>query len=162
MKTLIVFYSLSGNTKKVAAVLLERLKQKGEAEVMELEPKDESDKFLVQAARAFRRTRADIGPVNFDLSSYDLICLGTPVWAFGPAPAMNTYLDKCFGLEGKDVILFTTFGSGAGNERCLQYMQEELAHRGATRFKAFSIPGRKIKDKEFVLSAIEQALKQLQ
>jgi flavodoxin len=158
MKSVIIYYSYSGNTKKVAVSLLEHLQQKGEVEAIELRPKDESDKFFGQAARAFRRKRADIEPVKTDLRDYDLICLGTPVWAFGPAPAMNTFLDKCLGLEGKEAVLFTTYGSGVGKERCLDYMEDILSKKGARQFRRFSIQEFKAKDKEFVLSRIVETL----
>ncbi len=157
MRSIVVYYSYSGNTQKVAGVLSEYLSQKSDVEFIELKGLDESDKFLVQAARAFRHKRATIQPVNFDLSRYDLICMGTPVWAFGPAPAMNTYLDKCFGTEGKSIILFSTYGSGTGNERCLNYMQDILAKKGARDFQKFSIQQFKVNDKEFVLSKIKEA-----
>ena len=109
MKSAIIYYSYSGNTRKIAEVLAEYLKQKSEVEIIELKALDESDKFLGQAVRAFKHTRANIVPANFDLGQYNLVCFGTPVWAFAPTPAMNTYLDKCLGIEGKDVILFIKF-----------------------------------------------------
>ncbi|MFH1269821.1 MAG: flavodoxin [Candidatus Omnitrophota bacterium] len=156
MQSIIIYYSYSGNTQKVAGLLTEYLKLQGEVDIIELKGLDESDKFFTQAARAFRHKRAEIQPVNFDLSKYDLICVGTPVWAFGPAPAMNTYLDKCFGLGGKNVILFTTYGSGTGNERCLNYMQDILARKGTKEFQKFSIQQFKVNDKEFILSKIRE------
>ncbi len=156
MKSIIIFYSFSGNTKKVAGILSEYLGQKGEVEIIELKGLDESDKFFAQVARAFRHKRATLSPVNFDLSEFDLICFGTPVWAFGPAPAINTYLDKCFGVEGKAVILFSTYGSGTGNKRCLDYMQDMLVKKGAKDFKRFSIQQFKVNNKEFVLSKIKE------
>ena len=157
MNSIIIYYSYSGNTRKVAEVLAEYLKQKGQAEIIELKAQDESASFFGQAARALWRKRAEIVPENFDLSKYDLICLGTPVWAFGPAPAMNTYLDKCSRVEGKDVILFTTYGSGTGNNRCHNYMQSILSKKGAKSFKRFSIQQFKVEDKEFVLTKINEA-----
>lgn len=156
VKSLIVYYSYSGNTKKVAQALAEFLNRKGQTMQIELIALDESRFFLGQCRRAFYRARARIEPVNCDLSGYDLICFGTPVWAFGPAPAMNTYLDNCIGVQGKEIILFTTYGSGTGNERCLNYMQGILTKKGATKFQRFSIQQFKVKDKEFVLSKINE------
>jgi len=158
MQGVIIYYSYSGNTQKVADILSEYLKREGEVDIVELKGLDESDKFLVQAARALRHKRASIQPVNFNLSRYDLICVGTPVWAFAPAPAINTYLDKCFGVEGKSVILFTTYGSGAGNEHCLNYMQDILVKKGAKDFKRFFIQQFKVNNQEFVLSKIKEVL----
>jgi len=156
MKSIVIYYSYTGNTKKVAAILAGYLKEKSEVEIIELKSLDESRSFLGQAARAFWKKRAQIQPVNPDLKNYDLICLGTPVWAFGPAPAINAYLDNCVGLEGKDIILFTTYGSGTGNKRCLNYMQEILSQKGARGFKRFSIQQGKVKYQEFVLSKIKE------
>jgi flavodoxin len=156
MESAIIYYSYSGNTKKVAGFLHEYLGLKRETALIEIQAKDESDKFFTRAVRAFKRKRAQIQPVNFDLSDYDTVCFGTPVWAFSPAPAMNTYLDQCLGIEGKKVILFTTYGSGTGNQRCLNYMQEILSQKGAREFKRFSIQQYKVDNREFVLSQIEE------
>lgn len=156
MKSIIIYYSFSGNTRKVALVLCEYLSQKGATELTELKDSNENGKFFSQAVKALRHTKTSISEVSFDLSGYDLICCGTPVWAFGPSPAMNTYLDKCFGAEGKEIILFTTYGSGTGNGRCLNYMQAILAQKGARSFKRFSIQQFKVKDKQFVLSEIKE------
>lgn len=158
MNSIVIYYSYSGNTKKVGDVLIEYLRQRSEVEFIELRTLDESDKFFIQVARALRHKRAKLQLVDFDLAKYDLICLGTPVWAFGPAPAINTYLDKCFGLEDKEVILFITYGSGTGKERCLNYMQDILIKKGAKRCKRFSISQFKVSDNDFVLSRIKEAL----
>jgi flavodoxin len=139
MKSIVIYYSYSGNTKKVAGALAEALKARGEVEELELQALDESKSFFGQCGRAFQHKRAQIADVKTDLSGYGLICFGTPIWAFAPTPAMNTYLDKCGGINGKDVILFCTYGSGTGKEKCLDYMQKILADKGARGFKRFSI-----------------------
>ncbi len=156
MKSIIIYYSFSGNTKKVAETLAGQLRQKGEAELIGLQPVDESKNFFGQSSRAFRHKRAQLQNTNFDLSGYDIICFGTPVWAFGPAPAMNAYLDNCAGTEGKKITLFTTYGSGTGNEKCLNYMQGILEKKGAKNFKRFSIQQFKVDEREFVLSKIRE------
>jgi flavodoxin len=158
VKSAVVFYSFSGNTKVVAALLANALREKGPVEIIELKPLDESKSFFGQAGRAFQRKRASLENVNFDLSQFDLICFGTPVWAFAPTPALNTYLDNCKGIEGKDIILFTTYGSGAGNERCLNIMQQFLTKKGAKSFKRFSIQQYKVKDREFVLQEVRKCM----
>jgi flavodoxin len=159
MRSVIIYYSYSGNTKKIAQILADYLKAKGETALIELKALDESDNFFSQCFCAVKRMKAKIEEVNFDLSGYDLICFGSPVWAFGPTPAINTYLDKCVGVEGKKIILFTTFGSGTGNQRCLNYMQNLLAQKGATNFQHFSIQQFKVSDKEFVLAKIKEAMR---
>jgi flavodoxin len=157
MKSVIIYYSYSGNTKKVAEVLAEYLKGKGEVEVIELKDLKEDGKFLSQCRKALYHKLTEIQEENTDLLSFDLICIGTPVWAFGPVPAINAYLDKCLGIEGKEIILFTTYGSGTGNGRCINYMQRALAKKGAKGFKRFSVQQYKVKDREFVLERIKEA-----
>lgn len=158
MKAAIYYYSYSGNTRLTAQFLGEYLREEYEVESIELTALDESSSFLGQCRRAFSHTKARIAPVVFDLAGYDLICFGTPVWAFGPAPAINAYLDQCFGVTDKAVILFSTYGSGTGNERCLKFMQDLLIKKGAKSFSQFSIQQSKVKDKAFVFSKIQEIL----
>ncbi|MBM3250549.1 MAG: hypothetical protein FJZ09_06915 [Candidatus Omnitrophica bacterium] len=158
MKNAVIYYSFSGNTKRVASILSGYLKEKGETQEIELIALDEAKSFFGQGRRAFGRVRAKIREAELDLSGFELVCLGTPVWAFAPVPAINTFLDRCLGVEGKDIVLFSTYGSGTGNGRCLKIMQQELAKKGAKSFKEFSIQQLKTKDKEFVLAKIKETL----
>ena len=130
----------------------------GEVELIELRPSDESRNFFIQCRRALKKVRAKIETVNFDLSGYDLICFGSPVWAFAPAPSLNTYLDNCRGIENKKIVLFTTYGSGSGNQKCLDYMQGLLSLKGVKDFQQFSLQQMKIRNREFVLAKIKESL----
>lgn len=56
------------------------------------------------------------------------------------------------------MILFTTYGSGTGNVRCLNYMQDILSKKGVREFSRFSIQQFEVKNKEFVLSKIKEIL----
>ena len=158
MRIAIAYYSYTGNTKKVAEILEEYLRNKGEVDIIRLTDLQESGNFFTQATQALRHLKADILEVNFDLSAYDTIYFGTPVWAFGPAPALNAYMDKCFGLEAKSVVLFATYGSGTGRKRCFNYMRKILSGKGAKQFRQFSIQQFAVNDREFVLGKIEYAL----
>ncbi len=157
MKSIIIYYSYTGNTRCVAQALASYLKSKNEVEVVELKSLDENSNFFRQAKRAFIRAKAKLDLTHTDLSSYEMVCLGTPVWAFRPTPAMNAYLNECKGLEGKAVALFTTSG-GMGDEGCINYMQEMLIKKGAKTFRKFSIPQGKVRDSEFILSKIKDAM----
>lgn len=151
MKAKIIFYSYSGNTRKVASVLSNYLKEKNYAvDFIDLEALDESSSFLGQCRRAFSKTKALIKETNFDLKDFDLICIGTPIWAFKPTPAVNTFLDKCFNLANKKIILFSTYGSGTGNTKCLNYMEELLKKKGVKEFIKFSVQQFKVKDVDFI------------
>jgi len=158
MKSAVVYYSYSGNTRKVAKTLLGLLAKNGEAREIELVALDESGNFFKQCLRARKHVRAKIDNSELDLSGYGLICFGTPVWAFAPVPAMNTYLDNCKGVAGKKIILFTTYGSGTGNKNCLDYIQKFLSEKDITEFKRFSIQQLKVNDQDFVPIEIKKIL----
>ena len=132
MKTAIVYYSYSGNTHRVAQIILEILKNKGEEAVpVRIRPLKEETKFMLQCKDAFLGKRPDLYKTLLDLKDFDRVILGSPVWAFKPAPAINTYLDKCSSLDGKSAILFVTYGSGVGKDKTLEAIKNRLEKRGA-------------------------------
>ncbi len=148
-RAMVVYYSCSGNTKKTAEFLKDKITRKFQTEVLELKPADESRFFLSQCVRAFRKVKAKFTQdMITDLKDYDLIAFGTPVWAFGMAPAMRAYLDKCSGLAGKKIILFSTYGSGVGKDKCLQEMATVVKAKGADEVRSFLIPHYDVKNSD--------------
>jgi flavodoxin len=154
MKSVIVYYSFSGNTRKAAEALKEYLEESSEVHMIELKATDESNSFFRQALRALVKTKANIEHVDTDLAGYDIVCIGSPVWAFGPAPAVNKYLKECNGLKGKQAIVFTTYGSGAGNRNCLEHMKRVLIGKGVKSCKDFTLQGARMDDKDYIISQI--------
>ncbi|MFC1709302.1 flavodoxin family protein [Candidatus Omnitrophota bacterium] len=158
MRSAIIYYSYSGNTKKVALELQDYLGKQGSVELIRLRPKDETDSFLAQCNRAFFRQQVPIEDVPLDLKDFDIVCLGTPVWALGPAAAMNTFLKKCVGVENKSIVSFTTYGSGLGNVRCINIMQQAMRKKGARKLCSFSIQQSKVEKEDFILDQIAKVL----
>jgi len=155
MKSAIIYYSFTGKTTQVAEMFARELGEKGEVEVLKLDPLDESTNFFKQGERAFRKKKARLAKIKTDLREFDLVCFGTPVWAFGPTPAMRAYLDSCSGLEGKIVILFVTSG-GMGNEKCLREMESILMPKLASLFRYLSLKQSDLKDQAVILNKIKQ------
>ncbi|MDD5423263.1 MAG: flavodoxin [Candidatus Omnitrophica bacterium] len=159
MKALITYYSYSGNTDKVVKIFADVIRQKGEVDVQRLKPVNEIEDFGGQCRAAFTKKRAELKEgVNYDASHYDLILLGSPVWAFAPTPALNTYLDKISGLNGKKAILLLTSGSGLGVKRCFNNIKTVLQNKGVTDISEINIPDRKLKDETFIASAIKKVV----
>jgi hypothetical protein len=98
------------------------------------------------------------GSVQFDLGQYDLLLIGTPVWAFAPTPAINTYLDKLSGLSGKSAIILLTSGSGTGVGRCFKNIRKTLESKGAAKVNEVNIPDRKLGDTGFITAALEKVI----
>ena len=147
MKSLIAYYSYSGNTRKVAEAFKNILAVGGSVTLERLVPMRESGNFIVQCLAARFGTRAILsGSVTFDLSDYDLLCLGTPVWAFAPVPAVNTYLDNLSGAEGKKALIFTTYGSGAGVGNCVAAIKKQLDRKGIAQTEVLNIQQDDVED----------------
>jgi multimeric flavodoxin WrbA len=157
MKTLITYYSYSGITEKTVQMLKEALEKKGDVMVQRLRPKKEITSFFGQCMAARYKKRCDIEDVLFDAGGYDAVVIASPVWAFAPVPAVNTFLDKASGLAGKKVVVLLTSGSGMGVKMCFKYIGNILREKGATNIAEIDIPNDKMDDKGFISAALEKA-----
>ncbi|MCM8761323.1 MAG: hypothetical protein NC938_03455 [Candidatus Omnitrophica bacterium] len=155
MKTIITYYSFSGNTDRVINLWAEKLKEKGEVVIQRLKPVKEIMTFGAQCYAAFTRQRAELQDgIDFDASNYDLIVIGCPVWAFAPVPAMNTYLDKVNGLHGKRAIVLLTSGSGLGVGKCFRNIRVVLESKGITHVDEVNIPDRTQGNTDFIVKSL--------
>jgi flavodoxin len=59
---------------------------------------------------AWNKLPARIDPERLDVSSYDLVFIGSPIWWYRPAPPVWSFVEKS-DFRGKAVILFNTFNS---------------------------------------------------
>ena len=131
MKTAVVYYSYTGNTHRVAQLIIGVLKSRGEEAIpVRIRPLKEETNFLKQCKDSFFRKKPELYKTLLELKNYDRVILGSPVWAFNVAPALNTYLDKCTSLEGKEAICFATYGSGAGKKKALGTLKKSLKIKG--------------------------------
>jgi len=159
MKTLITYYSLNGNTDRIAKLFADRLNTKGEAILRRLEPAEEAAGFTARCRDTFTRKRAALShDIDFDASPYDLIIIGCPVWAFAPVPAMNSYLDRINGLHGKKVVVLLTSGNRLLIKKCFKNIRNVLQGKGASSVDEIFIPDRKQGDTAFITSSISKYL----
>ncbi len=89
-KTLIVYYSRSGHTKKVAELLKEQLNCEVE-EIIDLKKRKGLFGFISGGRDAMKRKHTLIEPVKNNPGEYELVILATPVWASTTSPAIRTY-----------------------------------------------------------------------
>ena len=114
-KTLVVYFSATGNTKTVA----EEITRLTGADLYEIVPAvpytDEDLNYNNNECRANQEmndasARPAIGSEAIDVSSYDTVFIGYPIW-WGTMPRIiNTFLDT-YDLSGKTVLPFCTSGS---------------------------------------------------
>ena len=58
--------------------------------------------------------KTTIEPSSTDVSEYDLVVFGSPVWAFKPTPVIHAAIDGLKGCMGKPAIAFSTHGGRPG------------------------------------------------
>ena len=112
MKSIVLFYSYGGHTKKVA----EKLARTQGADLVEIQTKTHKGKFLtylLDCPRAMMRKAAPIEPITQNLADYDLITLASPVWASNPTPAFNAAVKLLPKNKNVQVIMVSASGSGA-------------------------------------------------
>ena len=105
-KTLIVYYSLTGNTQFIAEALRDSI----EADILELKPikelkADKGSRFMWGGYQSKMKKKPKLKDFDINPLEYDLIILGTPVWAWNISPPMRSFVSK-FDLTGKNVALW--------------------------------------------------------
>ena len=123
-KVLVLYYSQTSNTKTVATEIATRLN----ADIEEIVPVEAYDGDFEATIQRCMKEREDsvlpeIKPLTSDLSKYDFIFLGYPVWFGTYAPPVAAFLNQV-DLSGKKIIPFCTFGSG-GLESSMKDMAEK-------------------------------------
>ena len=120
MKSLVAFFSASGNTKEVA----ENLSTAIGGDLFEIEPveaytradlnwTDSNSRSTLECKNPASRP-AIVKSVE-NRSQYDVIFLGFPIWWYTAPRIVNTFLEEN-DFAGKKIVLFATSGgSGLGN-----------------------------------------------
>lgn len=136
MKKLVVFYSLEGHTKELAKAVAAVTG----ADILEVKPKEEYPKkgfmkYLEGGRQAVRKIEPEILPLEVDPLEYDLLFIGTPVWAGSYASPLRTFFSIA-DLKGKKVALFAGHRGGSGN--VFKRFQESLQGNAILSEKDFN------------------------
>ena len=115
MKSIVIFYSFGGNTRRIAEKIHNAIGA-DVAEIQTVTPYTGSYNDVVdQGQREVNKGYCPkIKPVDVDLAQYDTVILGAPVWWYTFAPAMHTFL-KNTDLSGKTIYPFATNGGWIGH-----------------------------------------------
>ena len=108
MKKLVVFYSLTGKTEIVAKTIAKELKA-DHCRVEEIKKRNRFLAYITGGYAAIRDRCSEIKPVELNVHDYDLILLGSPIWASRPVPAINAFINNT-DFKNKEVIAFFTMG----------------------------------------------------
>lgn len=143
MQALVVYYSRGGNTRKVAEDLSKELKCDIE-EIQDTVNRSGPMGWLNCARQARAAALTKLQPVKNDPAKYDLVIIGTPVWAGHVSTPVRTYIadnkDKL-----KKVALLVTEGN-RGDETTVKDM-EEIS--GKTAAGTLVVKVKEIKNREY-------------
>jgi flavodoxin len=113
MKICIIYHSETGNTRHVAQHLSSAFDSKL-VEINDVAPYLRLTRFLIRCKMARGEELTKTEPESVDVSEYDLIVFGSPVWAFKPTPAIHSAIAGLKGCMGKPAVAFSTHGGRPG------------------------------------------------
>jgi flavodoxin len=108
LKSLVVYYTRDGNTRFVAETIAAEIGADIE-EVIDLKKRSGVLGYLRGGRDARQGKETEISPTTKSLTGYELIVVGSPIWAGRPTPAIITYLKKN-DLSDKKVAVFFSQG----------------------------------------------------
>ena len=122
MKALVAYFSATGTTARAAQKLANELKCDS-YEIKPARPYTDADlNWMDKHSRSSvemkdKASRPEIIVGDLDVSGYDTILLGYPVWWYTAPTVVNTFLES-YDFSGKNIILWATSGgSGLGKAK---------------------------------------------
>ncbi|PLX22208.1 flavodoxin [Candidatus Parcubacteria bacterium] len=123
MKSIVVYYSLTENTKFLAKEIAKFVN----ADLLELKPEKEISKGLTKylwgGKQVFMKEKPKLNKIDKKIENYDQIFIGTPVWAWTFTPPIRTFLSENK-IAGKKVYLFASHEGGLG--KTLEDLKKQL------------------------------------
>jgi flavodoxin len=161
MKSLVVFYSLEGNTRLLADAIADA----ADAKILELKPKKGIRvggflKIIVGVFQVMFRRKPKVLPLEKNPEDYDLLFIGTPVWAGTFTPAIRTFFSDV-NLNDKKIALFCSYAKDKGV--VFDEMKDKLSGNEIVDTQSFKQPGEENqeKDKEENIQAAKRWAKEV-
>lgn len=114
-KTLVVYFSWSGNTKRIA----DKIAAQTGADITRIETVvpytgSQSEVSSQGKKEVDAGYKPEIKPLAYNPADYERIVIGTPTWWYTMAPAVLTFFSQT-NLSGKEVVLFMTNAGWPGH-----------------------------------------------
>jgi len=153
MKSLVVYYSLTGKTKLVSQVIAEALNATL-LEIKETKPRKPGlFVYLTGGFAAITNRGSKINPIDVDLKQHETILIGSPIWASRPAPAINSFIYKA-DFEGRRIIPFFTMGSDNA-EKALANITAKIERSQGKVAGSFAVTTNGLSDEQITARAKE-------
>lgn len=136
----IIYHSETGHTRAIALNAAEKIG----ATLIEVRPTHHycrMGKYLRGGFRAATGQRDDIYPAEINISPFDIIIVGTPVWSQHPTPVITGAVAALRGVtEGTEAIVYTTCMAHAG--RAAIPLKEALRYAGIPVQQSYTFSNR--------------------
>ncbi len=137
-KKLVVYYSLEGNTKLIAENIAEEIG----ADILQLKPKNDIKskgfmKYFSGGKKIIFKEKPELISYEINPEDYDVIFMGTPVWAGTYTPAFRTFFERT-NLESKCIALFCCYAGSEG--RTFREFKEALKDNNFISEMGFNDP----------------------
>ena len=152
-KTLIVYYSLTGNT-KAGCELLQKELQADILEIRDLVDRTGGWGFARSAFGSLLGLHTEIEPEQPDMSAYQNIIIASPIWTGKLSMAIRTFIDKNR-FDNKKVILYTTTNAEE-KEKYKEKNRTLLREKGGEVAGYFQILARKIINEKKIQRTIDE------
>jgi flavodoxin len=152
MKSLVVYYSLTGRTKLAAHAIAETLNA-ALVEIDERRPIPIPFIYLSGGFAAFTNRGTKINPIDVDLEQYERIFIGSPIWASRPTPSINSFVYQT-NFESRSVIPFFTMG-GDSSEKAMANITAKIEKNRGQIAGSFAITSYRVSDEEIIARAKE-------
>ncbi len=153
MKSLVVYYSLTGKTKLVSQVIAEAMNATL-LEIKETKPRKLGPfVYLFGGLAAMTNRGSKINPIDVDLKQHGTIFIGSPMWGPRPAPAVNSFIYQT-NFEGRSIIPFFTMG-GDNSEKALANITAKIEKSQSKVAGSFAITSYRVSDEKIIARAKE-------
>lgn len=157
MKSLVVYYSLTGKTRLVAQAIAEELDARL-LEITETKPRKRGPSlYAIGGFEAKMNKRSNIEPIEADLEQYERVFVGSPVWNSRPVPAINAFIHK-LNFENRSVVPFFTM-AGDNSETALANITAKIEKSGGNVAGSFAVKSNRVSDEEMIALAKEATKK---
>lgn len=144
---LVTYFSASGTTKSIA----EKIADENGYDIFEIEPVEPYSSEDLDWTNKESRSTVEMNDKKFrppikqsiDVSSYDTVVIGFPVWWYTAPTIINTFIESV-DLKGKTIKVFCTSG-GSGVDKCVSDLANtysDLKFSEGLRF-SFDVSGAK-------------------
>ncbi|TFG21495.1 MAG: hypothetical protein EU529_13430 [Promethearchaeota archaeon] len=120
MNSLVVYYSRTGKTKEVGNLISEKLSCDVE-EIFDTKKRSGILGFIKSGKDAIKKKLTTLEEINKNPDLYDLIIIGTPIWASNMSTPIRTYISE-HKDKFKNIAFFCTEGS-KGGVKCFENME---------------------------------------